>query len=107
MNFATRTIKNVFEKTKGNNLKARAARGSLILAVGAFFERGMALVRNMILARMLAPKDFGLMAIVLALPVLEYGRGIKNHVFLPFFKKTARKRKALTVQCDFDQIIRI
>ena len=72
MNFAIRIIKNFFEKTKGNNLKARAARGSLILAIGTFIERGMGLVRNMILARILAPSDFGLMAIVLSvLTVLD------------------------------------
>lgn len=66
MNFAIRTIKTVFEKTKGNNLKAKASRGSLILATGTFLERGTRLVRNMILARLLAPSEFGLMAIIIA-----------------------------------------
>lgn len=51
---------------QGSSLKARSARGSLILATGSFFERGMGLVRTMILARILAPGDFGLMAIVMS-----------------------------------------
>ncbi|MGB2809080.1 MAG: lipopolysaccharide biosynthesis protein [Sedimentisphaerales bacterium] len=72
MNFAERTIGNVVAKVRGSNLKARVVRGSLILATGTFAERGMRLVRNMILARLLAPEDFGLMAIVLSvLVVLE------------------------------------
>lgn len=54
------------EKIKGNGLKAKVTRGALVLTVGTFIERGMRLVRNMILARLLAPEDFGLMAIVLA-----------------------------------------
>ena len=67
-----KAISNKIALIKGSSLKARAARGALILAIGTFFERGMSLVRNMILARMLAPKDFGLMAIVLSvLTVLE------------------------------------
>jgi O-antigen/teichoic acid export membrane protein len=52
--------------TQGGSLKARSTRGSLVLATGTFIERGMKLVRNMILARLLAPEDFGLMAIVMA-----------------------------------------
>lgn len=66
MNFAERTIGNVVAKVRGSNLKARVARGSLILATGTFAERGMRLVRNMILARLLAPDEFGLLAVVIA-----------------------------------------
>lgn len=53
-------------KLQGESLKAKSARGALVLAAGTFVERGMRLVRNMILARLLAPEDFGLMAIILA-----------------------------------------
>ena len=60
-------VTNIIDKIRGNSLKAKAARGSLVLAVGTFIERGMRLVRNMILARLLAPEDFGLMAIAGAL----------------------------------------
>lgn len=70
MNAVGRTIRNISGKVRGNSLKAKAARGSLVLATGTFAERGMRLVRNMILARLLAPEDFGLMAIVMAILVV-------------------------------------
>lgn len=41
-------------------------RGGAALAAGSFFERGLRFVVNMILARLLAPEQFGLMALVLA-----------------------------------------
>jgi lipopolysaccharide exporter len=61
-----KAVLNKIVQTQGSSLKARSARGSLILATGSFFERGMGLVRTMILARILAPGDFGLMAIVMS-----------------------------------------
>jgi O-antigen/teichoic acid export membrane protein len=61
-----KAISNKIALIQGSSLKARSARGSLILATGSFFERGMGLVRTMILARILAPGDFGLMAIVMS-----------------------------------------
>ena len=51
---------------KGDTLKARSSRGTLILTIGMGTERAMRLVRNMILARLLAPDSFGLMGIILA-----------------------------------------
>lgn len=51
----------------GNSLKIRAARGGLWLGIAGGGERGLRLVRNMILTRLLAPEVFGLMAIVLAI----------------------------------------
>lgn len=59
-------IRNGIAKLRGSNLKARSARGALTLATGTGFERVLRLVRNMILARVLAPNEFGLMAIVIA-----------------------------------------
>lgn len=50
----------------GENLKARAARGSVWLGVGSGADQALRLVRNMVLTRLLAPEAFGLMAIVLA-----------------------------------------
>lgn len=47
-----------------DSLRSRCARSSVILAAAAFIERGMRLVRNMIVARFLAKEDFGLMAII-------------------------------------------
>jgi PST family polysaccharide transporter/lipopolysaccharide exporter len=45
---------------------ARCLRGGAALAAGTVAERGARLVRNMILARLLVPDQFGLMAIVMA-----------------------------------------
>jgi PST family polysaccharide transporter/lipopolysaccharide exporter len=50
----------------GKNLKARVARGSVVVAAGSGIDQGLRLVRNVILTRLLAPEAFGLMAIVLA-----------------------------------------
>lgn len=48
----------------GDNLRAKCTRSGVILGLAVSFERGMRLVRNMILARLLAKEDFGLMAII-------------------------------------------
>ena len=50
----------------GNSLISRCLRGGSILAAGTVFERGFRFVINMILARLLAPDQFGLMALVMA-----------------------------------------
>ena len=55
---------------QGGSLKARSARGALVLGIGTIIERVLRLVRNMILARLLAPDDFGLMALVLSVLML-------------------------------------
>ncbi len=49
-----------------DSLRARCARGGAALAAGAVVERGARFVRNMILTRILAPDQFGLMALVMA-----------------------------------------
>jgi O-antigen/teichoic acid export membrane protein len=49
---------------KGNSLKAKSARGTVSLSIGAFFERILRLARTMILTRILLPSDFGLMSII-------------------------------------------
>ncbi len=54
------------------SVAARAARGGLALTAGGVVDRGLRLVRNVVLARLLAPDQFGLMALVLAAsPLLE------------------------------------
>jgi lipopolysaccharide exporter len=52
--------------SSGGGLKARCLRGGAALAVGSIFERGVRFAANMLLARMLALDQFGLMALVLA-----------------------------------------
>lgn len=51
---------------RGNTLKTRSARGVLWIGGGNGLEQAARLVRNVVLARVLAPQAFGLMAIVLA-----------------------------------------
>jgi len=57
----------MFKLRLGNSLKIKAARGGLWLGIAGGGERGLRLVRNMILTRLLAPEVFGLMAVVLAI----------------------------------------
>lgn len=66
MNLINKTFVTITDKIKGNSLKARSARGVVTLGIGTVAERGLRFVRNMILARLLAPEQFGLMAIVMA-----------------------------------------
>ncbi|PKN87215.1 MAG: hypothetical protein CVU51_05995 [Deltaproteobacteria bacterium HGW-Deltaproteobacteria-1] len=57
---------------KSNSLTAKFAKGGGILAVGSFAENLLRFARNMILARILAPEVFGLMATVISsVSVLE------------------------------------
>jgi lipopolysaccharide exporter len=51
----------------GPNLKARIARGGIWLGFGGGAENGARFLRNIILARILAPEAFGLIAIVMAI----------------------------------------
>lgn len=51
---------------EGDGLKNRAARGGLWIGGGSVVEQGLRLLRNIILARLLAPEAFGLMAIIFA-----------------------------------------
>ncbi len=53
-------------KMHSDVLLARCVRGGAVLALGSVFERGLRFVANMILARLLAPEQFGLMALVIA-----------------------------------------
>ena len=50
----------------GSNLRARCARGGLILGIAAVLSRSFQLVRYMVLARLLLPGQLGTMAIILA-----------------------------------------
>ncbi len=48
---------------KGDGLKAKAMRGIIVLSVSNTLDGGMRFVRNIILSRILAKEDFGIMAI--------------------------------------------
>ena len=49
-----------------NRLIARSLRGGAVLSFGTFLERGVRFLRNIALTRLLAPNQFGLMALVIA-----------------------------------------
>lgn len=53
------------QKVRGSGLKARSVRAMMKLGVGSFTGHGMKLVRQMVLARILAPAEIGTMTIVL------------------------------------------
>lgn len=65
MNLINKTFVTITDKIKGNSLKARSSRGAMVLTGATFIERFMRLVRNMILARILAPDAFGTIAMVI------------------------------------------
>ncbi len=50
----------------GENLKSKVFRGGMWLGAGSFSEQAIRFGRNMVLARLLAPDAFGMMAIVLS-----------------------------------------
>ncbi|MGA2679658.1 MAG: lipopolysaccharide biosynthesis protein [Sedimentisphaerales bacterium] len=59
-----KVISNVSSLILGNNLKGLCVRGSMALGAGTVTAQSIRFIRNMILARVLAPHEFGLMAIV-------------------------------------------
>ena len=70
MNLINNLKSGVVDRLRGSSLRARSARGVVTLGIGTVAERILRLVRNMILARLLAPDDFGLMALVLSVLML-------------------------------------
>ncbi|MFC1794321.1 oligosaccharide flippase family protein [Planctomycetota bacterium] len=54
-------------KLKGTDIKAKSARAVMALGAGTFAGRSMRFIRSMILARILAPNQIGIMAIVMSL----------------------------------------
>ena len=61
------TIKNTF---RGDNLKARCARSSVVLGIGAFIAKFLVFGSKVILTRLLAPEAMGLMVLIISLTAL-------------------------------------
>ena len=59
------TSSNIIGRIGGTDLKAKSIRSMMVLGVGTAAERGFKFARYMILARILARDQFGLMAIVM------------------------------------------
>ena len=51
---------------QGENLRAKATRGAVLVGGASFVEQASRLARNMLLTRLLAPSAFGIMAIVMS-----------------------------------------
>ncbi len=58
-------IANKTSQMRGTSIRAKSARAAMALAAGAIVERSLRFVRYVILARILAPDQFGLMALVM------------------------------------------
>ena len=65
-----RTIFDKIGQLRGDSLKAKSVRSMMMLGIGTATERGLKFVRYMILTRILAPGQFGLMAIVLVVATM-------------------------------------
>lgn len=61
----SKTITYEIGRFRGTNLRAKSAQGAIKLGIGTVVERLSRFVRNMILARILVPDEFGIMAIIL------------------------------------------
>lgn len=66
MNLLKLTIKRIITFTKEDSLLGRSLRGGGFLAAGSFLENGGRFIRNIILARLLVPEAFGIMATITA-----------------------------------------
>jgi len=60
-------IKNNFSSGSDDNLSQKVSRGALWITVGTICGRGLGLISSIILARLLLPSDYGIMAIATAI----------------------------------------
>lgn len=65
-----RIISDKITLLKGNSFKAKSIRSMMVLGVGTAFERGLKFLRYMIVARILATDQIGLMAIVMVVATM-------------------------------------
>lgn len=88
----------------GSSLKAKCAQGAMVLGVGTVGGRTLRFLRILILARILAPEQFGIIAIVIAsLRVLEAFTevGVKQSVI---HNKRGAEREYLNVAWWFQSV---
>ena len=65
-----RKISAIADQFRGDNLKARCARSSLVLGIGVVVAKGLTFGSKVILARLLVPQELGLMVLVLSITSL-------------------------------------
>ena len=71
--FSSRAIHKIISdkvcQLRGTDIKAKSARAVVALSIGTFAGRGVRFIRSMVLARILAPDQIGVMAIVMSFSV--------------------------------------
>ena len=67
MSFLDKIVSSTTKRFRGSTLEQRFMRGSFFLAIGAVFTRGISFASKIILVRLLAPADMGLMVMILTL----------------------------------------
>lgn len=70
MNLINKTFLNITDRIKGDNLKARCVRSSIVLGIGAFLAKLMGFGSKMVLTRLLFSQEMGLMVMILSLTQL-------------------------------------
>ncbi len=65
-----KTVSNTVDIARGSNIKAKSARALVKLGAGTFVGHGMKFVRRMILAKIIAPSELGIMAIVFSVSMI-------------------------------------
>jgi O-antigen/teichoic acid export membrane protein len=66
-----KTISDKISRLKGTDIKAKSARAVMALGAGTFAGRSMRFIRSMILARILAPDQIGIMAIIMSVSTIS------------------------------------
>jgi len=64
------SISAIADQFRGDNLKARCARSSVVLGTGAFIAKFLGFGSKVVLTRLLVPQDMGLMVMILSLTAL-------------------------------------
>lgn len=65
-----KTISNKIAQMRGDDLKARCARSSIVLGIGAFIAKFLGFGSKVVLTRLLASEEMGLMVMIISLTAL-------------------------------------
>ena len=63
-------ISAIADQFRGDNLKARCARSSIVLGIGVFIAKFLGFGSKVVLARLLVPQEMGLMVMIISLTAL-------------------------------------
>lgn len=65
-----KAVSNKIALTQGSSLKARCAHSSIVLGIGVVVAKGLTFCSKIVLARLLAPQELGLMVLILSITSL-------------------------------------